>query len=146
MSVSNMASGQYFFPDFDFTDATQLFWNSYNTPADVTTGEKTWTSNLTLLPGETRELDPIYIPEGQAGMTENPYRIAFTVDERNSGWLSLKWSVPQTPETTELMTDLPRNTHVIVNVTLTPEVPVQFRIDYTICPWTEHEINIPEFN
>ena len=77
---------------------------------------------------------------------KNPYRIAFTFDERNSGWLPLKWSVPQTPETTELMTDLPRNTHVIVNVTLMPEVPVQFTIDYTICPWTEHEINIPEFN
>lgn len=146
VSVNNFASGQYFFPDFDFTDATQLFWNSYNTPAGVTVAEKTLESGITLAPGETRELASVYVPEGGAAATDNPYKIAFTVDDRNSGWLPLNWSMPQTPETTQLMTDLPRNTHVIVNVTLTPETPMSFTIDYTICPWTELEINIPDFN
>ena len=56
----------------------------------------------------------------------------------------LNWSIPQTPEQTEPMTDLPRNTHVIVNVKLLPDKP--FLINYTICPWNEKTIDIPAFN
>lgn len=144
VAVNHVASRLFFFPDADFTDTDQLFWSAYRTPAGTSVSDASWEQATDVAPGETAEIGPFYLPEGLSGLTEDPYAIAFSIDGRESGWFDLNWSIPQTPEQTEPMTDLPRNTHVIVNVKLLPDKP--FLINYTICPWNEKTIDIPAFN
>lgn len=144
VSINNVASRQYFFPDADFTDGTdQMFWTAYRTP-DSSGSDMNFDTKLILQPdGKIVEAGPFYLPEGHNSDDTAPYRVGFTVDGRFIGWRDLHWSIPQTPDDTSLMTDLPRNTHVIVNVTFNYS---SFEIDYTVCPWAESQITIPPFN
>lgn len=141
--VNNVASDQYFFPNADYTDDGQYFLSAYRTPADAGARILRLETALTVKAGETVELSPLYFPEGIVADADNPYSTAFYFDGIFSGWSALKWSMPQTPENLNLMTDLPRNTHVIVNVKF---AFAHFAIDYTVCPWNETEVDLPSFN
>ena len=142
--VNNIASRQYFFPDADFTDESQYFHTAYRTPAGAGTSEITLPANRVITAGETVEIGPFYLPEGCDTGSGNPYATAFAFDGVFSGWRTLEWAKPQTPDVLTPMTDLPRNTHVIVNVSFTY---TDFSINYTVCPWNSYDnIVIPPFN
>ncbi len=144
IKVNNIASRQYFFPDADFTDESQYFHTAYRTPDNSGASEITLHVNKTVYPGETAELPSFYFPEGTVTGENNPYQTAFAFDGIFTGWRILKWAIPQFPDQTVPMSDLPRNTHVIVNVSFNYS---EFFIDYTVCPWnTQDNIIIPPFN
>lgn len=142
VSINNVASRQYLFPDADFTDATQLFWDAYRTP-DASGSELEVPVNVTVKAGETYNMPPVYLPEGHASTADAPYMTGFRIDGSFLGWQNLQWHIPENTSGLTLMTDLPRNTHVIVNVAFNY---LEFDISYTICPWVESEIKIPDFN
>lgn len=79
----------------------------------------------------------IYLPEGRPG-TES-YHAGISVDGNFLGWAELR------DENGKPMTDLPRNTHVVINITLNLEYS-DFKINYTVCPWQTEEIDIPDFD
>lgn len=144
IKADNISSGQYFFPDADFTDETQYFHTAYRTPAGAGRREVTLPLDSRVGAGETVEFGPFYFPEGTVTSEENPYRTAFSFDGVFTGWRTLEWAMPQTPGLIAAMTDLPRNTHVIVNVAFSFS---SFTVDYTVCPWNVHDnIEIPPFN
>lgn len=140
--INNVASREYLFPDADFTDATQLFWDAYRTP-DASGAELEVPVNVTVKAGETYNMPPVYLPEGHTSTADAPYMTGFRIDGSFLGWQNLQWHIPENTADLTLMTDLPRNTHVIVNVAFNY---LDFDISYTICPWVESEIKIPDFN
>lgn len=141
--INNVASRQYFFPVADFTDPEQYFFSTYSTPVGAGAREVTLEVRQQIAPETTMEVGPFYFPEGVVLDDRNPYGTGLTFDGYFSGWNNLKWAMPQTPENQYLMTDMPRNTHVIVNVTFTF---THFAIDYEVCPWYSREADIPSFN
>lgn len=142
IGINNVASRQYFFPQATFTDDTQMFWDSYNTP-DTSGREVFFDTATELAPGDETELGPFYLPEGHVTTAGNEYATAFVFDDVSTGWNIINWSTPQTPSQTAPMNDLPRNTHVIVNVNLRTS---DITINYTVCPWVTNNIIIPPFN
>lgn len=98
---------------------------------------------LTVGPGATLDLAPIYVGEGLSAPETEPYAAGLTVDGKDLGLKPLEWSAPDTPESVSLMTDLPRNTHVVVNIRLTM---TDFSIRYTVCPWNQETIDVPSFD
>lgn len=142
--INNVASRQYFFPDAVFTDDKQYFFSSYATPSGAGAREVTLVTSKKISPRETVELGPFYFPEGMSVTERDVYGTGLTFDGFFSGWSALKWSMPETPGNLNVMTDMPRNTHVVVNVTFTF---AHFGIDYTVCPWNAYdEVDIPSFN
>lgn len=93
--------------------------------------------------GATLDLAPVYVGEGLSAPETEPYAAGLTVDGKDLGLKPLKWSAPDTPESVSLMTDLPRNTHVVVNIRLTM---TDFSIRYTVCPWNQGTIDVPSFD
>ncbi len=142
IGINNVAERQYFFPRAGFTDATQMMWHSYETP-DQSGGEIYFTPEVTVAPGQTVEIGPFYLPEGHNTTIDRPYATLMEFDGLNQGWRTIEWSIPQTPSDKEPMTDLPRNTHVIINATLNY---TNYELDFTVCPWQEEAIDIPDFN
>ena len=150
MSISSVASTEYFFPNATFaegTDIPQARLLSYVTPADLTSSNRTFTVTDGKIRAGTKdyvEFGPYYVPEGRVSPSEG-YGISFKVDGTQFPWLPLEPHEIDGATVTNPkdMTDLPRNTHIIVNVTLNP---MDFSVSYTICKWEEHEVVIPGFN
>lgn len=143
IGINNVADTEYFFPQADFTDDMQFFWSAYRTP-EQTGRELTFKVDRTIPAGQTVEIGPFYLPEGHnVAEGQRPYATAITFDGMDMGWRDIEWSIPQMPGQTDVMTDLPRNTHVIVNVSLNH---TDFTIGYTVCPWSIHTTDIPSFN
>lgn len=140
--INNVASRQYFFPDADWTDDTQQSLSAYRSP-DATGSEQIYNVDLAVPSGETAEAGPFYLPEGHVSTAANPYCIGFTADILDSGLLPLKPVDESTSQTGPVMTDLPRNTFVIVNVRLSIS---GYSLQYTVCHWDDKgTINIPPF-
>lgn len=78
----------------------------------------------------TLEPDPVYIAEGNSATT---YSISYQAG-----------SSSRTTTKTLDMTDLPRNTHVVINMTINKDASTTVR--YAVCPWNSETINIPDFN
>lgn len=141
VAISNIASTQYLFPDADFTDDTQMQWSAYRAPAGAGSEERTFTVNADVASGSRLDVPAIYLPEGVPG--DDVYRAGLSVDGSFLGWCELENAEPGTTGDALPMTDLPRNTHVIVNVTLNHN---DYKIHYTVCPWQTHDIDIPSFD
>lgn len=150
VSISSVASTEYFFPNATFsvgTDIPQARLLSYVTPADLTSSNRTFAVTDGKIPAGTKdyvEFGPYYVPEGRVSPAGG-YGISFKVDGTQFPWLPLEPHEIDGATVTNPkdMTDLPRNTHIIVNVTLNP---MDFSVSYTICKWEEHEVVIPGFN
>lgn len=140
--INHVAARQYVFPDYDYTDTDQMFYSAYRTP-DNTGSVLSVNTAKVIAPKETVELDAIYLPEGHTVADGDSYATALTIDGKTTEWSDLRWYMPQTPSQSILMTDLPRNTHVIVNVQLSR---YNIKIFYTVCPWVISSVDIPEFN
>lgn len=150
VSIGSVASTEYFFPNATFavgTEIPQARLLSYVTPADLTSSNRTFAVADGKIPAGTKdyvEFGPYYVPEGRVSPSEG-YGISFKVDGTQFPWLPLEPHEIDGATVTNPkdMTDLPRNTHIIVNVTLNP---MDFSVSYTICKWEEHEVVIPGFN
>lgn len=150
VSISSVASTEYFFPNATFsvgTDIPQATLESYTVPAGLTSGNRTFAVADGKIPAGTKdyvEFGPYYVPEGAVSPAEG-YAVSFKVDGTQFPWLPLEPHEIDGATVTnpKVMTDLPRNTHVIVNVTLNL---MDFSVSYTICKWEEHEVVIPGFN
>lgn len=140
--IDNVAADEFLFPSATYLDKEQTILKEYSSSrrngvvVEIPSG-------AALPPGGVTELGPYYFPEGPVMDAGNPYSVAFRLDDNFSGWRDLEWSVPQEPDNVSVMTDLPRNTHVVVNVSLNYE---EFKINYTVCPWETHSVDIPSFN
>ncbi|MGM9860869.1 MAG: hypothetical protein ACI31C_08960 [Muribaculaceae bacterium] len=140
VAINNVSSSQYFFPNAAFSDADQYFWDSYSTPSDDITEDIVFPTDLTIPAGESVEIGPFYLPESVSGAT---YKAGFTIDGAFAGWHDINWYKPETPDDLSTMTDLPRNTYVVVNVSININ---EWSVDYTVCPWWVHNIDIPSYN
>lgn len=116
VSFSSLTTQQYLFPTHEHSFSAD---ESY-----------TFISDTYVAPGGTLVPDPIYITEGNTGTT-------YTLKYRAGS----SWS---TTSKTLNMTDLPRNTHVVINMTINKDASTTVR--YAVCPWNSETINIPDFN
>lgn len=141
LTISRVASAQYFFPKATYGDDAHTNRLSYSTPAGVTTKDVVLTINRTIAKGETIEVGPFYVPEGL--VFDDAYKIGIAIDGDEFEHRNIAWRAPESSDPITPMTDLPRNSHVVSNITLNY---VNWSVDYTVCPWDEHTINIPSFN
>lgn len=144
LTIGRVADSQFFFQNAVYTDADHWFWSSYTTPAGVTTRDMVLDFGTgTSIPadGKVHEFGPYYVPEGATYVT--PYQVGIALDGIDMGMHDISWHMPQTPDDVTSMLDLPRNAHIITEITIQDTKP-EFR--YTICPWDEHKIEIPPFN
>lgn len=150
VSIGSVASTEYFFPNATFavgTDIPQATLESYTAPVTATAGNFTYDIADGSIAAGTKdfvEFGPYYVPEGRVSPAEG-YGISFKVDGTQFPWLPLEPHEIDGATVTnpKVMTDLPRNTHVIVKVTLKG---TEFKVNYTVCPWEEQQIDIPPFN
>ena len=141
IGLNNMAQRQYLFPDADFTNDRQTAFSAYRTP-DSSGSTASCHCNLTIPARGSAELPPLYFPEGHNSGSSNPYTIRFIVDDISTGWTPIYWH-PEGNDIKSLMTDLPRNTHIMVIASF--ELG-KVTLRYTVCPWMKSEIDIPDFN
>lgn len=150
--IDNVASRQFFFPNADFianggfTAEDQYFWSSYITPSGDFGKTAELSVNKSIGPGETAEFGPYYLPEGRSLTGDDVYRVAFSYDGNHTDWQDVIWAIPEETGDKDkytIMQDLPRNTHVVVNVNFNFN---DFELKYTRCPWSAYNINIPDFN
>lgn len=137
VAIDNAATTQYLLPDADYTADDQTQWSAYRVPATAGAEQRTYGVNADIAYGNTLELPAIYLPEGRPGT--DSYHAGISVDGNFLGWAELR------DENGKPMTDLPRNTHVVINITLNLEYS-DFKINYTVCPWQTEEIDIPDFD
>lgn len=141
LTIGRVATEQYFFQNAVFTDNDHFLWSSYKTPAGAGARDLTLDINRSIPAGGTVEIGPVYIPEG--AVYDTPYQIGLAVDGNNLGRYDIAWHMPQTPDVSETMTDLPRNTHIITEITLNY---TDLSLQYTVCPWDDYKVYIPSFN
>lgn len=145
VTIGRVAPVQYFFQNAVFTDDNHFFWSSYTTPpAAASASAVTIPCNTALPKGKTVEIGPFYFPEGAE--FASPYTVGFAVDGKQMGNQAIQWKIPEevgTDDPGTPMLDLPRNTHVITNITLNYQ---SWTLDYTVCPWEIHDITIPDFD
>lgn len=135
--ITNVTQGQFFFPNAVFTRPDQSEFSSYTTP-DNKAENLTLTADTEIPAKSIAEYGPVYFPEGICTDAKNPYAVGFTIQNVTSDMYTLTMNDSgKTP-----MTELARNTYIIVNVNMTMN---SFTLNYTICPWTSLNIDIPSF-
>lgn len=123
--LDRVADTEFLFPDFTLKEEPDgtVILESYRTPEMAK--EDTYTANLLTplsLPSRMEKavqiVEPVYLPEGLN--SESAQKISLTLDGRPlEEWKELKWIRPgESITSARPMTDLPRNTHVVVNITL----------------------------
>lgn len=144
IGIDRIASFGWLFPNAVYQDEAQTLLSGY-VAADSSTGKKiTYSIADELKPGETREYGPYYFPEGAPVVGGgDAYSVLFGFDGVSTGWRGLEWSVPEVPDESFPMMDLPRNTHVVVNASFDF---VGLKLNYTVCPWVVSDIDIPSFD
>lgn len=141
VSFDNIATGEYLFPEADFSNDSQDAIVAYR-PAQTSGNELTVTVGREIAPGEQIDLPPIYLPEGPVTTAEAPYRLCLTLDGIRTAWATISYAREGSPATVP-MTDLPRNTNVTIDISLNY---VSFTAGVTVCPWQTSTIDIPTFN
>lgn len=125
IKISNIATTEYLFPHNTVYDpAKELpsdnplqgrYITSYTTPAVAAPTDFTYSVAIDAGPAFTQYSPAIYLPESSTGK----YEISVAIREKdgNNGYLQSEpiWFGPKELD----MTDLPRNTHVYINTTLT---------------------------
>lgn len=122
IKINSITNREFLFPHAVYGSNYEV--NSYDTPATASSGEyqATLSAPLQLPANMTQAVEAIpafYVPEGKAG-TE-PQKVTIALDGAELfDWQELKWRMPgQTEAQASPMIDLPRNSHVVVNITIT---------------------------
>lgn len=122
--INRIADREFVFPNATYTvnSLGHQVIESYSTPA--TASEQAYENadfRLELAKNMTQAvavMDPIYVPEGI--VAEEPQQVSIALDGAPlQVWRDLKWVMPGEDEAAARpMADLPRNTHVVVNITI----------------------------
>lgn len=134
--VSRFSDREYFFPNAEYgtNDLGHQVMTSYSTPASAEEAEYKYEGfNVSIPKGMTEAIEPIapiYLPEGKTGT--DPYSVSITLNGAPLAiWGVLNWRRPEDPETSKgtPMLDLPRNCHVVVNITILDDNTYTFDVD-----------------
>lgn len=127
--IDRVADREFLFPDADYAinAAGHYEVSAYRTPHSAREQEFAIILDSPLHLGAKMKQAvealpaPIYVPEGIIANT--PQSISLTLDDANLQiWRELYWRMPgETEATKRPMVDLPRNTHVVVNITISDD-------------------------
>lgn len=125
LRIDRIANREYLFPDADFevNNDGHSVMKAYRTPATASEQEYHYdfTSPLRLpakMNSAITACAPVYVPEGLKG--EAAQRISLKLSGQDlSEWKDLEWIMPGESQSQKRpMVDLPRNSHVVVNITI----------------------------
>lgn len=116
--LSHSASTEYLFPDADYSDKEMTHISAYRVPDAAKSSEFTYDCSVSLADGQSVELPPIYQLEGVATTDADPYSTTISTEGVMLAWRPIQWRLQESSMPLRLMTDLPRNTHVVVNILL----------------------------
>lgn len=123
--IDRIADREYMLPDADWEKGSDDRWQmtDYRTPSTAREQEYVYTLATPLsLPTEMTEaveaVPAFYVPEGLKG--NSPQRVSISLDGQDLDvWKNLLWLMPgETQASARPMVDLPRNSHVVVNITI----------------------------
>lgn len=126
--IDRIADREFLFPHAQYAvnEYGHMALTDYSTPATASEQEYETTLPTPLrLPAKMKEavtaIQAFYVPEGLKG--ETPQKVSLMLDGRKLNiWRELKWLMPgETTAQPRPMVDLPRNTHVVVNITVTDD-------------------------
>lgn len=146
--IKRIADKEFLFPHATYTRNAlgHTVIDAYSTPSTVNETEYAVTDMHVVLPAAMTDgvqvLEPIYLPEGTSGNTA-AQQVSITLDGAPLDiWRDLKWLMPgETEAVARPMVDLPRNSHVVVNVTITDH-DIDFTAD--VQPYAEVRLT-PDF-
>lgn len=127
LRIDRIANREYLFPHATYknNDLGHQVIDSYETPSGSIAEETAYQTTLSKplkLSKEMKEAvkacDPIYVPEGFKA--DAAQQVSLTLDGAPLEiWRDLEWLMPgETEATPRPMVDLPRNTHVVINITI----------------------------
>ena len=125
LRIDRIADREFLFPDARYETNAQgcQVVKEYNVPATSKEGEYEITGLSLQLPAHmpqaVQAVAPVYVPEGSPG-NEQAQRVSISLDGVPLQiWKDLKWHMPGEDEASARpMADLPRNSHVVVNITV----------------------------
>lgn len=133
--INRIADREFIFPNATYTvnDLGHQVIESYSTPA--TASEQVYENHdftLSLEKNMTQAIEvmePIYVPEGLDADT--PQQLSIALDGAPLQiWRDLKWVMPgEDEDAARPMVDLPRNTHVVVNITINDDNSIDLTAD-----------------
>lgn len=127
---------EFLFPNasgYTVTDKTANNYRpiTYDTPPGANFREIKLALGKTVPGKTTTTLPSIYFTEGlrlrgeytdeEGKKVEDVYKMSMRVNDVRSEWRNLDWFYPETPTQLKSMVDVPRNTHVVVEVTVRPQ-------------------------
>lgn len=133
--ISRVTDEEFLFPNAEYETNTlgHQVIRSYSTPSTASESEYSYSGFSLFLPKHMEQavqaIEPVYVPEGVAG--GDPYKVSITLNSAPLAiWGELKWRMPgQDIQLSTPMTDLPRNTHVVVNITIKDDNTYEFTAD-----------------
>ncbi len=133
--ISRVTDEEFLFPnaEYETNSLGHQVIRSYSTPSTAKESEYSYSGFSLFLPKHMEQalkaIDPVYVPEGLAG--GQPYKVSITLNSAPLAiWGELKWRMPgQDVLLSAPMTDLPRNTHVVVNITIKDDNTFEFTAD-----------------
>lgn len=135
--INRVADREFLFPNAKYTtnDMGHQVIESYQTPEGTVDGEYSYEGFSVKLDEKMSqkglkalEVACIYVPEGKT--IDDLYKVSVTLNGAPLAiWGDLKWRMPgqaDSEATNKPMTDLPRNTHVVVNITIKDDNTMDF--------------------
>lgn len=141
VSINGITDREFLFPHAVYGTRNEVI--SYETPSTASRGNYTTTLSTPLsLPAQMQQavvaIPSFYVPEGIPSETSQKVSIALDGIQL-AEWKNLDWRMPGETETTASpMVDLPRNTHVVVNITITD---TGIRLIADVQPYAEQEVD-----
>lgn len=146
--IDRISDRQFLFPNADYSinQYGHIEVSEYRTPDGTQESEEdiTLSSALNLpsrMENAVEALPSFYVPEGKAGTEAQ--KVSVTLDGVPLAiWGDLKWLMPgETEATPRDMVDLPRNTHVVVNITIKDNT----RIECIACVAPYSVVDLPPY-
>lgn len=147
LTVNNVAANQFAMFNATFTSSAQNDFNDYEASATPATSRSaTFPVNVLIEAGESVEIGPIYLPEGMKTGEATPYQTALTLNGTTSKMFTINYRDAAATGTFTAMCDLPRNTHVVIDGRFSRPSAADVAINFTVCPWNDQSIDIPDYN
>lgn len=145
--ISSHTDKEFLFPNATYTTNSrgETILESYTTPPDAVGSnlDVNYDSAIELPANmeQPKEIGPIYQLEGLK-LTPSSYKTTLTLNGIKQEWKDLNWHIPEETTPKKLMTDLPRNTHVVVNVKISHDYSLIVTVNEQ--PYSYVELD-PEF-
>ncbi len=143
ITVNNVAARQNFFFDAVFGAYNQLSVDSY-VPFAGDGDEYVFPVGVDIPAGRTVEIGPFYIPEGPVVNATSAYSTGLALNDEEPVTRDITYGGDSGRQ--KLMTDLPRNTHVVINGSFRRSTATDLMLDVTVCPWHTYITDIPSYD